>query len=282
MYPDYDAQPPPEKKKERPIMSIRGLGQPGQRTTTVQGERSEITITVKQAAIASLVLAVTFFVFYRAVMIPVSERIAQALPFARNFVGNFAQDLGYTLMIFGVLVPWFALGLSFVIQVFDINWPPPRMALSGDDGPAAPGWLRALIGWRDKGEEYTQMEIRTIPDRTNHVIEGDLLLGSTERGATKHNPRPKMALDEWDRLAKVFLAGDSVSIRDLSKHGFSKGAEGSARRINHELTKWHGLTEKGSRGKPYPVEPFRKWVLARHYADGVKLPPSPTVTPTHT
>lgn len=124
-----------------------GLGSPGQRITSRQDLATEITITLKhtQWAILAGLVAVTVFKSLLGWWLRQMQLPQWASP-AALWVWRYVPAVLYGLAI---LAPLVAMVSSFIVQIYDINHPPPKTAQAAEDGPNAPGWARKLIGWRD-------------------------------------------------------------------------------------------------------------------------------------
>jgi hypothetical protein len=142
---------------------IGGMGKPGQRESSTKSPITEITITLKQAMWASVLLPIVAFVIYRAAIVPASRGIQEITPCDDSFIIWMTQKTGAFLVGGGFVLPYLACGVSFLIQVLDQNWPPPRSARSGERGPAMP--------WSGQGkpvvmEPYAAPAQATVSRRT--------------------------------------------------------------------------------------------------------------------
>jgi len=253
---------------------------PSQRETITTGAATEIRIPLRQAFIAWCCAIVAWFLVLRWAIAPTLLVFADWFPeFAPHTpeAHRIIWQAGFYLISVAVL---FSVASSMLTNVYDQRWPPTHQASPSHYGPSAPDWLRRAMGWRER-EPDNMMNFEaphTPPITQNHTVTADLLIG--QLGGKMHHPRPTLELDEWTKLAAVFRAGNSVSVRDLQKHKFSQDA---AKRVNREVCGWPGLTERDpqKRNKPFPVESFKEWVLEGHYRDGLAVP-SPLIVPTHT
>jgi hypothetical protein len=207
-----------------------GMMRPGQRETSRKSEKTEITITLKQAAWASVILFVLAIAVHRVALVPLAHTLQRWLPFAAGAVVWLFQLLGNALPIGGLLFPWLAAGWIFTVQVFDQNWPAPRSARSGDQGPAFPwNWWQTqeqplTIQMTEKEKAvpgYSEREIEWKGGEA--VVKGGLAMSPSKRSQGRvifRVPNEIATEEQLQTLAQgVLLEGKNFSRNYWTRQG---------------------------------------------------------------
>lgn len=246
-------------------MNRFGLGMGGQREFTPTSEITEVGIPLKHWRIAWIAGAAALVIAHRFAVIPITRLVvpetAQIGVQKALFVGEQVALALYMLR---------ALMAVFLLQFHDQRWAAPYAQRQAGDPvprPAAPRWIARAVGWRPSSCVTAQAQAETQelgrPTQVEHVIEASILIG-TQR--TKQFANVTLELEEWRQLALYFAGGSrSVSTRDLERGGFSKGAEGSARRVNVAITENDALFDYGKWRKPVVKDEFAAWVMRREF-----------------
>ena len=236
---------------------------PGQRVMSRQDLTTEIKITLRHIA-WSTVFGWLFVIISRALLLQLLREAVEAwalLEYPARLIYVWWFKIGIPLVPLLTLSAGF---ISFITQTFDVNWPPPRAAQRAADGPNAPGWLRGFFMPPDPQPDTLQVYSQRAPEPQDarDTVTMDIALKTD--GKTTRHVRPTLERDEWQIVRKAIAHGDSVSVRDLIKHGLTPGPEGSARRVNSELMRFEELW-KLKRNKPYPTPEYRKELLKMRF-----------------
>lgn len=241
-----------------------GFGNRGQSEIVPTNRETELTLPLKHLFIALLAGIVLILIVQRGVVIPLTNEYAgENAVKLQLWIWNAALR-SWT----GLVCAYLAAG--FLVQFFDPRAPAPYAQRQPGDPmprPAAPAWIARAVGWRPQSGVTAQAQADAQelgrPTPIEHVIEASILIG-TER--TKQFANVTLELEEWRQLARYLATGErSVSTRDLERGGFSKGAEGSARRVNVAITENAALFDYGKWRKPVVKDEFAAWVMRREF-----------------
>jgi len=260
------------------------MGQPGQRTTSRQDLKTEVQITLRHIA-WSTAFGLVLVIVSRAFLLALLREAVQAwalLEWPARVLYVWWLKIGLPL------VPLLTVGsgfVSFVIQVFDINWPPPRSAQRAADGPNAPrilrNWLRPdapqpdLMPLELEGKQPDLPEItrRIEADLTTYRGEGERPTRTSQHartgatlwahgGKVKQQLRlahPELDVAQWQGICRAFRNNASMSWRDLHNEGGL--SQPKAKAAAQELARWPDLCGREDNQKRFPTREFRHWVL---------------------
>lgn len=252
----------------------------GQSSRRIEDTKSEVWIPVKQALVA-IIAGQLLLIPPRWILAPFAQWLVDVLPQWGYPVVAWLWRYGFGaahLLLF-VRTVW-ALYASNIINIFDQAQPGTIQPRNPRDGPSAPPWAKRGVGWYgpvvDDEPAFYAQDDKGVPDPGRHNINASILSG-VENG-TKYLSDVNMTLAEWDKLARCFQNGGSVSVRDLRwLGGMTPGSNGEARRINKQLRDCDGLLIRVG-NKRYPTTEFKAWVVNREYAEALPHPALGMVT----
>ena len=243
------------------------IGQPGQRTTSRQDMMTEVKITLRHIA-WSTVFGYIILVLSRLALLQILREVVEYLPGLEG-VARFIYSWWFRLGFFAVPIITVSAGMaSFIIQIFDINWPPPRAAQRAADGPNIPV-LRRLFTPDDPQPDTLQVysqrgqpsEPEAHPTQAS-VVTLDIRAKNKNTGRDIFL-RPQLTAEQWKAVIRSVKRGNSVSVRDLARYGgLSKGPDGEARAVNSELMEYPDLWVRRNQ-KPIPTPEFMEQLLAK-------------------
>lgn len=267
-------------------MPLRGLGQPPQRITGRQDLTTEVKITVHQALWSTLFGWIVVLVS-RAMLLALLRESVQAwalLEWPARVLYVWWLKLGLPLV---PIIVWGSAFCSFLIQVWDINYPPPKAGQRAADGPNAPGILRRLVMppdpqpdilalMQDRDPEPIEVTRRVQADlttgkgktrsplRQQRTRDGQVswASGGSDRDSL-HEAHPDLTIEQWETLYRAFRNGDSFSCHDLEQYT----SQGKALEINRAVREWPDLFKEDEKQKPRPTREFRHWVLGEQWRE---------------
>lgn len=249
------------------------IGGPGQREVSAKSALTEVGITLQQTAWAAGIAGGLALVTRFAVIIPVTRWLIAQAPQMETWLIRTEPRVSALLVVVALCLPPAVMVVSFILQIFNVNFPPPYSAANPANGFFGGMFRRQQSGAPPAPSEQYDGRAPSIPDPEQQRPNVEILIRDEKTGATQR-ACPDLTMADWQRLQRYFQRGGrSVSQTDLENEAhFSRGRGGRARMVNKALVAWHGLTRVGEQEKPMVIEPFAAWVMRRGYGTNEALP----------